>query len=392
MDVLSSARSAALAFLSNEWAGLALAAGTGAAGAVAATSGGKLARAAGAAALLAGGGLAFGALRHLADIERDAVAHRPPGKLVEVEGRRIHVFAEGAGAGPSVVWFAGGHAPGFGFHFLHRRVRDSMRSILIDRPGTGWSDPGPYPLTTAREAELMLSALDRAGERGPYLFAGSSFGGLLCANMARRSPKQTAAVVLLDATPLDTLTYGPALKNLKEMQPDAFRGGLLALFGIYDDPLNRDTNLTEMLERLYESLGEAAPAVRSFSRRAAGHFASASIYRELAPGGLAYRAYDTVVYDGDLLDLPVFVVTPRDMREIEDEGEGSPTFYDDQPDKQRLARFYMANRRRYLASSTRAEAILSPDGSGHDFPYRYPDFTADLVKDIARRVGGASAG
>jgi pimeloyl-ACP methyl ester carboxylesterase len=77
----------------------------------------------------------------------------------------VHVLAEGQARDgrPPVVWFAGGHAGGFAMHHLHRAFRGETRSILIDRPGTGWSDAGPFPRTTAREADEMVLALERAG-------------------------------------------------------------------------------------------------------------------------------------------------------------------------------------------------------------------------------------
>jgi hypothetical protein len=76
------------------------------------------------------------------------------GKRVDLGGFRVHVVAEGvANDNYPIVWFSGGHAAGAAMHHLHRDLIQHTRSILIDRPGTGWSDTGPFPRTTAREAE-----------------------------------------------------------------------------------------------------------------------------------------------------------------------------------------------------------------------------------------------
>ena len=110
--------------------------------------------------------LAVASLSHLWTLTKFQRSVPPPGQMVDIGGYRVHMLAEGQARDgrPPVVWFAGGHANGFAMHHLHRAFRDETRSILIDRPGTGWSDAGPFPRTTAREAQEMVIALERAGE------------------------------------------------------------------------------------------------------------------------------------------------------------------------------------------------------------------------------------
>lgn len=142
-------------------------------------------------------------------IIRINAASRPPmGELVDVGGYRMHILAEGQSRGrPTIVWIPGGHAPGLGFYGHHKQMRSETRSILFDRPGTGWSDTGPFPRRTAKEAEELATLLEQAKEPGPFILVGHSYGGLLAANFARRFPKKTAAVILLDATQPDSLVY-----------------------------------------------------------------------------------------------------------------------------------------------------------------------------------------
>ncbi|MFY7916190.1 MAG: hypothetical protein ACOVPA_16175, partial [Rubrivivax sp.] len=80
---------------------------------------------------LAAGGVALGLLlglasaRHLWILARARRTTPPPGRLVDVGGYRVHLLAEGKvppGRVP-VVWFAGGHASGYGMHHLHRAFR-----------------------------------------------------------------------------------------------------------------------------------------------------------------------------------------------------------------------------------------------------------------------------
>ena len=97
-----------------------------------------------------------------------------PGKLVDVGGDRMHVLAEGEAHGQAtVVWMPGAHEAGYALYHLDAGMRREARSILIDRPGSGWSDPGPFPRTTAAEAEEVVRALERAGEKGPSSWPGT---------------------------------------------------------------------------------------------------------------------------------------------------------------------------------------------------------------------------
>jgi pimeloyl-ACP methyl ester carboxylesterase len=177
--------------------------------------------------------LAIGAASHLVRVAGVDSRYPAPGTLVQVEGQRMHVFAEGPRDAHAIVWFPGGHVGAWAHKPLHDGVKGEFRSILLDRFGTGWSDAGPFPRTTAREADEVIAALDAAGERGPFIFAGHSFGGLLAANIARRRPDRTAAVVLLDPTPLDVLFYGIDRTTLASIGAMDLVKGLRVIFGLY---------------------------------------------------------------------------------------------------------------------------------------------------------------
>ncbi len=75
-----------------------------------------------------------------------------------------------------------------------------------DRPHTvvpvpSASDPRPdsVPSTSQTFARELRTVLATAGERGPYLLAGSSFGGLLISAYLGWYPDDVAGLVFLDA-------------------------------------------------------------------------------------------------------------------------------------------------------------------------------------------------
>ena len=341
--------------------------------------------------------LAVASLRHLwvlAKVRRDVP---PPGRMVDLGGYRVHVLAEGQARDgrPPVVWFAGGHAGGFAMHHLHRAFRGETRSILIDRPGTGWSDAGPFPRTTAREADEMVLALERAGETGPYVWAGHSFGGLLVANIARRRPDLVHTVVLLDPTPLETIVFGPRLGALAQMRRTAWLGGFMQLFGLNmaaraEAKARQIPAYAKAMDAARAVLGPEAAAVRAVEFNAAAYFTQASIYSELSPEGVAAVAWDTVVYDRDLGDLPVWLVGPRDDNDsdiglLPEAQQGSAA------NAQRMFRFFAATRERYLATSTRSRRVVAPAGSGHNFVYEEAEWTTGVMREVLLGSDSASS-
>ncbi len=377
---------AVLAFFSRDASGLVVAALIAAIGLALGTSGASMS----VAALLMTPGvvLAFASLRHLLTLARARRAFPPPGRLVDIGGYRVHVLAAGVARDgrPPVVWFAGGHASGYAIHHLHRAFRGETRSILIDRPGTGWSDVGPFPRTTAREAEEMVLALERAGEKGPFVWAGHSFGGLLVANIARRRPELVHALVLLDPTPLETIVFGPRLSALTDMRHTAWLGGFAQLFGIdllarLEQKQRATPAYAKVLDAVRAVLGPEVTAARAIEVRSGAWFTQASIYGELSPEGVAACAWDTVVYDRDLGDLPVWLVAPQDdsggdialLPEAQSGGDANA---------KRMFRFFAATRERYLATSTRSKRVVAPKGAGHNFVFELPEFTIGVLREI----------
>ncbi|MGH8251245.1 MAG: alpha/beta fold hydrolase [Steroidobacteraceae bacterium] len=382
-----------LSFLSRDWAGLALALVVAVLGvwciSVARARGATWATGVGYLVLGIAGMLALGSIYHLVHMARVRAQYPPPGEMVDIGGYALHILAEGKARGkPTIVWIPGGHSPGVELYQLHKMLRDESRSILIDRPGSGWSDIGPFPRTTTLEASEVVAALENSGENGPFVLVGHSFGGLLVANIARRYPENIAGVVLLDATPPDAINYSPLNPILRQMRRDAMLSAIQRLFGIHPDVAQRrrgqDPNTKQTIDVIEKSMGEMFEKVQALQAASRSACAGASIFAELDHGGLGW---ETTVYDGDLGDLPVFLVAPghvpmeevlpvaKAMETIAGEGGGPGTI-----DATRLQRFYARTRERYLATSSRSERIIAPEGTGHLFPFETPEFVADVVR------------
>lgn len=124
----------------------------------------------------------------------------PPGRTIEVNGRRVHVWAEGAGS-PTVVIVPGMSSPGIHWVHVQQALVPEHRVLLYDRAGVGWSQAAPWWewRSPSRIADELHDLLATAGERGPFLFIGHSLDGEVVRLYANRHPDQVAGMMLVDA-------------------------------------------------------------------------------------------------------------------------------------------------------------------------------------------------
>ena len=133
-------------------------------------------------------------------------APRPPGRLIDVGGYRLHASVSGRGA-PAVVFLNGAGDFSFDWALVQPAVSRFARAVSYDRAGDAWSDLGPVPRTLKQEAYELHLLLAKAGVRPPYVLVGHSYGGLLARVYAREYPAETAGMVLVDSTHENTSLF-----------------------------------------------------------------------------------------------------------------------------------------------------------------------------------------
>jgi pimeloyl-ACP methyl ester carboxylesterase len=146
---------------------------------------------------------AAGALYQAACVAREATRFPPPGVLVDVGGRKLHIVCAGEGA-PTVIFEGSGFGNSLSFSRARTAVAAHTRVCSYDRLGTGWSDPGPDVVTVGVLADDLSALLPGASLPPPYILVPSSIGGLTVELFARRHPEQVAGLVFLDAANSDT--------------------------------------------------------------------------------------------------------------------------------------------------------------------------------------------
>jgi pimeloyl-ACP methyl ester carboxylesterase len=159
------------------------------------------------------GGVAYEQLAR----SRAAANHPPPGRLVTVGDRTLHLDCRGTGA-PTVLFESGLDANGsMAWSAVHDSVAATTRACAYDRAGILWS--GPLQAGEVRDAAAVTrdlgQLLDAAAERGPFVVVGHSLGGPFALVFTAARPADVAGLVLVDAShPDQEARLRPAVGDL----------------------------------------------------------------------------------------------------------------------------------------------------------------------------------
>jgi len=128
-----------------------------------------------------------------------AAAEKPPGRLVDVGGYRLHIHCMGRGA-PSVILDHGLGGSSADWIKVQSKLATVTQVCVYDRAGYGFSERGPSPRTSSRIATELRTLLEHSRDQvpPPYLLVGHSFGGYNVRMFAGLFREQTAGLVLVD--------------------------------------------------------------------------------------------------------------------------------------------------------------------------------------------------
>jgi pimeloyl-ACP methyl ester carboxylesterase len=128
----------------------------------------------------------------------------PPGQLVEVGGYRMHIYCMGEGS-PTVILDAANMGTVSNWAWIQPQIAKVTRVCAYDRADLGWSDLSPQPTDTRQNARALHTLLNNAGEPGPYVLVGHSFGGLYTRMYTDMYPDEVAGMVFIEGTLPDGL-------------------------------------------------------------------------------------------------------------------------------------------------------------------------------------------
>lgn len=124
-------------------------------------------------------------------------AHPARGRMVEVDGARLHVVELGPADAPPIVMLHGASSNLEVMRPLAERLAQDHRVILMDRPGHGWSTREHFSDSTpAPQARMISQALGRLGI-GKAIVVAHSWSGALALRIALDHPERVAGLVML---------------------------------------------------------------------------------------------------------------------------------------------------------------------------------------------------
>jgi pimeloyl-ACP methyl ester carboxylesterase len=322
-------------------------------------------------------GASYQALGNRAD------AHRFPqqGKSVSLgpgfDNLTLSIDCRGQGS-PTVVLDSGLGVPAIGWNPVQTEVAKFARVCSYDRAGYGWSGATSAPRTSLQIVKELHALLEAAGERGPYILVGHSFGGYNVRVYNGQYPSDVAGVVLVDASHEDQNDrMSPALqafmkKTIADLKRQQVLAPLLIRFGVARFAMR--------------GKGEAPGVSKEFGQE--------MLYLQLQPKfidasasemGAFQESANEVRAAGNLGDKPLVVLTAGKSSDASQLPAGFP--------KKEFDDFHeiwvndLQVKEAHL--STRGERIMVPD-STHMIPFERPDTIVAAIHEVYAAANAGS--
>ncbi len=294
------------------------------------------------------------------------------GKLIKVEGHFMHIDCQGDGS-PTVVIDAGNSSFSVEWALIQQKLSQVTRVCTFDRPGYGWSEPGPLPRDGAQIVSELRQLLQASGEKGPYLLVGHSLGGVHTRIFAAKYPGETAGMVLVDtAFPLEV---SPELENQMRSSIGFYqamnlltRSGVLRILG----PLGGQNSIPATARKLPADLRNTYLNLLLDPNQ----YTTAISEMEQLPQTFS-EASKLLAGDRPFGDLPLIVLTASQMS-----APGSTPFDERTitvPDQQIALQRSLAGQ-----SSLGEQRVIAQ--SGHSVHLDAPDEVIRAVQDLVQRI------
>jgi pimeloyl-ACP methyl ester carboxylesterase len=121
-------------------------------------------------------------------------------ELIKIDTGQLHIRCVGAGS-TTVLLIAGWGDPGDKWSAVEPGIAERARVCSYSRFGTGRSDAPSTTQTFATQAVDLHALLEVAGEPGPYVVVGQSFGGAEAVMFASTNADEVTGLLLVDASP-----------------------------------------------------------------------------------------------------------------------------------------------------------------------------------------------
>lgn len=145
--------------------------------------------------------VSLSAIYHVIMIKIENKRYESPGKLLEIDGHKMHITGNGKGT-PTIVMICGSGAPSAYTEYcnIEPKLSKITRTCIYERPGYGWSENASTPRNTEQIVTDLYKLLKKAGEKPPYLFVAHSLGAMEALLYTHKYPDEVEGIVLIDGT------------------------------------------------------------------------------------------------------------------------------------------------------------------------------------------------
>lgn len=138
----------------------------------------------------------------------EQATYEPPGELIEVDGKKMHVYSKGQGDHTILLMPGlGTAAPVLDFEPLIDKLAETNKVVVVESFGYGWSDLTDKERSVENIVEELRSALEKTGNTGPYVLMPHSISGIYSMYFANTYPDEVEAVIGIDPTLPQILDY-----------------------------------------------------------------------------------------------------------------------------------------------------------------------------------------
>lgn len=164
----------------------------------------------------------------------DALAFPPAGEMIDMGDHAMHLHCIGEGS-PTVVLDTIADGISSYWTYIQPEIAQTTRVCSYDRSGLGWSELGTGGGDGITAAHELRALLQSAGEEGPYLLAGHSYGANVVRLFWSLYPEEVAGMVLIDPGTLYEDPRLPATMHEEQKTGEiiASAGRLLAPLGLF---------------------------------------------------------------------------------------------------------------------------------------------------------------
>lgn len=120
---------------------------------------------------------------------------KPPGKLIDIGGYKLHLYSRGEGTITVVIDHSLGGIDGY---FLIEKIAKITKVCIYDRAGYGWSHQSPKPRCSQQIVQELNTLLTLGKIEPPYILVGNSFGSYNVRLYANQFPEKVVGIVLTD--------------------------------------------------------------------------------------------------------------------------------------------------------------------------------------------------